>query len=51
MTKHTLERLLVAIFLLISLGNAAVGNWSPAGYFLFLAAFVDFEDWSHPGRK
>ena len=51
MTKHFIERGLVAIFLLTSVVQAAREHWGPAGYFLFLAAFVDFEDWSHPGRR
>lgn len=50
MNKHIIERTLVAVFLLISLTHAGFGKWGPAGYFLFLAAFVDFEDWSTDRR-
>jgi hypothetical protein len=45
--RHYVEKGLTALFLAISLGLAADHAWSPASYFLFLAAFVDFDDWSH----
>lgn len=39
---------LTGVFLAISLVFAGLQQWSPASYFLFLAAFVDFDDWTRP---
>lgn len=47
MLKHYIERGLVVVFLGISGVHAYLGHWGPAGYFLFLSALIDFEDWSH----
>jgi len=50
MNRHLVEKVLMGLFLAISLGFAAIQQWSPASYFLFLAAFVDFDDWTHGPR-
>jgi hypothetical protein len=44
--RHRIERFLVGLLLLTSLVFASKLQWGPAGYFLFLAAFVDFDDWT-----
>lgn len=49
MNRHHVEKAMMGLFLLISMVCAASGAWSPASYFLFLAAFVDFDDWTHQG--
>lgn len=49
MTKHYIERALIGALLLISIWKASEGAWGPAGYTLFLASFINFEDWSHGG--
>ncbi len=53
MNRHNLEKGLMGGFLLVSLVFAICRLWSPASYFLFLAAFVDFDDWTNsgPGRS
>lgn len=43
--RHRVERFLTGVLLAVSLGYAVAGLWSQASYFLFLAAFVDFDDW------
>ena len=50
MTRHYVVMGLTGLFLGISLVFAAFQQWSPASYFLFLAAFVDFDDWTHGSR-
>ena len=47
MIRHYIEKGLVLLFLGISLWQAFLEHWGPGSYFLLLAAFVDFEDWSH----
>ena len=51
MTKHILERALVGGLLAASLACAILQKWSPAGYLLFLAAFIDFDNWAGGGRQ
>jgi len=46
MLRHYIERGLAGVLLVLSLGYAWHGMWSQANYFLFLAAVVDFDDWS-----
>lgn len=45
--RHYVELGLIGMFLAISVYSAHLGLWQPAQYFLFLAAFIDFDDWSH----
>lgn len=45
--RHIIERCLVGVFLVLSVSCAIEGNWSPANYFLFLAAIIDFDDWTN----
>jgi phosphatidylserine synthase len=47
MIRHYVEMGLTAGFLILSVRFAWLQQWSPASYFLFLAAFVDFDDWTH----
>lgn len=47
--RHIIERLLTGFFLALSVWCAIQQNWSPANYFLFLAALVDFDDWTNKG--
>lgn len=47
MTKHIAERALTFVLIALSIWEAWHGRWNPANYFLFAAAFVDFDDWSH----
>lgn len=47
MTKHYIERFLTFCLIVASVWEAWNGRWNPANYFLFAAAFVDFDDWSH----
>jgi len=47
MIRHYIEKGLVMFFLGISFWQGSLEHWGPAGYFLLLAAFVDFDDWSH----
>lgn len=42
MNRHNLKKLLTAGFLVVSLVCAWNEAWSPASYFLFLAAFIDW---------
>ncbi len=46
MFRHYLERGLAVALFGVSLGYAWHGMWSQANYFLFLAAVMDFDDWS-----
>jgi hypothetical protein len=50
MILHLVERALVMIFFGLSVRFAVLGQWGPANYFMFLAAFVNFEDWTSGGR-
>lgn len=47
MTKHYVERGLTFCLIVASVWEAWHGRWNQANYFLFAAAFVDFDDWSH----
>lgn len=47
MNRHIVEKALTGVFLVVSLVHAVMGAWQPAQYWLFMAAFVDFDDWSH----
>jgi len=44
--RHWIERGIASYLLGVSLGLAYLDSWSPASYFLLLAALVDFDDWS-----
>lgn len=47
MNRHIVEKALTGACLVFSLLCATLGDWQPAQYWLFMAAFVDFDDWSH----
>jgi phosphatidylserine synthase len=46
MCRHHLERGLALVLLGVSIFYAIRGRWNQANYFLFLAAVIDFDDWS-----
>lgn len=50
MIKHYTERVLTFLLIAASVWFAWHGRWNQANYFLFAAAFVDFDDWSHADR-
>jgi hypothetical protein len=47
MIRHWLEMALIVGLLVLSLAEAHFGHFDRASYWLFWAAFVDFDDWSH----
>lgn len=49
--RHIIERVLTGAFLVVSVAYASQQNWSPANYFLFLAAIIDFDDWTNKGAS
>lgn len=50
MIKHFIERAVILVAILASVTYAVQNNWSPAMYFLGVAAAVDFDDWSSKRR-
>lgn len=50
MIKHYIERGVIVAAIMASVVYAVHSNWSPAMYFLGVAAAVDFDDWSSKRR-
>jgi hypothetical protein len=50
MWKHYIERGVITLAVIASTLYAIHQNWSPAMYFLGVAAAVDFDDWSSKRR-
>lgn len=44
--KHIIERVLTGALLIWSITQACYGHWPLASYLLFMAAFLDFDDWT-----